>query len=124
MDFNLHNISVSNLFLYDFDPIVFSVMGMLIVFSGLALISLYIVMLPRLLSLFEKKKQPESSGEVQQAASEDEEILMAIAVALHLDQTNDAGEMKITWPRHQDASPWQHAGRIRGLAVRSHLSRR
>ena len=49
-------------------------------------------------------------------------LLLAIAVALHLDQTSGPGYEKITWPRYQAyESAWLTAGRMRGLAVRSHL---
>ncbi len=124
MDFSLDKISFSNLFLYDFDPFLFSIMGMLIVFGGLTIISLYITVLPRLLAVFEKKERPGLIEPTVEGDSEEAEILLAIAVALHLEQTSAAEEMKITWPRHQEPSSWQAAGRIRGLAVRSHLARR
>ncbi len=51
MDFSLNNISWANLFVNGQNFISFSIMGMLIVFSGLSIISIYIVLLPKILGL-------------------------------------------------------------------------
>ena len=51
MDFSLSNISWANLFENGHNFISFSIMGMLIVFSGLSIISIYIVLLPKILNL-------------------------------------------------------------------------
>ena len=51
MDFSLSNISWANLFENGHNFLSFSIMGMLIVFSGLTIISIYIVLLPKILNL-------------------------------------------------------------------------
>ena len=50
------------------------------------------------------------------------ELLLAIAVALHLDQASGSDSERITWKRYDDRdSPWVTAGRMRNFAGRSHL---
>jgi Na+-transporting methylmalonyl-CoA/oxaloacetate decarboxylase gamma subunit len=130
MDFSLSNISWANLFENGHNYITFSIMGMLIVFSGLSIISIYIVLLPKILGflpvrLLKTKKQKQAMKEKEESEAlfaQDPELLLAITVALHLDQTNSGSFEKITWKRYSDhQSSWLTAGRMRGLAVRSHL---
>ena len=125
MDFSLANIGWHNLFENGFNFISFSIMGMVIVFFGLTIISLYILLLPKILALpklfsaDKKTKNPAAGTEPLQVA--DPELLLAITVALHLEQTSGSFE-KITWERSGlTDSAWLTAGRMRGLAVRSHL---
>ena len=119
MEFSFDHISFSNLFENGHNYITFSIMGMLIVFCGLSIISIYIVLLPKILNLpalVKIKKETES------LPAQDPELMLAITVALHLEQTGGRNYAKITWKRHEDqASSWLTAGRMRGLAVRSHL---
>ena len=100
-------------------------MGMLIVFGGLSIISIYIVLLPKILGIpgqvKSKRTAEKKTGEESDTADESE-ILLAITIALHLDQTRDGQNQKITWQRHDTDSAWRTAGRIRGLAVRGHHS--
>jgi Na+-transporting methylmalonyl-CoA/oxaloacetate decarboxylase gamma subunit len=131
MDFSLSNISWANLFENGHNYITFSIMGMLIVFSGLSIISIYIVLLPKILDflpvrLLKTQKQAMKEKEESEALSaQDPELLLAITVALHLDQTNSGSFEKITWKRYSDhQSSWLTAGRMRGLAVLSHLPNR
>ncbi len=126
MGFTFDQIGLDNLFANGHNYVTFSLMGMLIVFAGLTFISLYITLLPRILGLPNKikagKKEKNKETETVLTGSEDSELLLAIAVALHLDQAGGGNYEKITWKRHEDiASPWLTAGRMRGLAVRSHL---
>jgi len=130
MDFSLSNISWANLFENGHNYITFSIMGMLIVFSGLSIISIYIVLLPKILGflpvrLLKTKKQKQAMKEEEESealSAQDPELLLAITVALHLDQTNSGSFEKITWKRYSaHQSSWLTAGRMRGLAVRSHL---
>ena len=51
MGFSLSNISLDNLFNHGFNAIQFSIMGMLIVFGGLSIISIYIALLPKILGV-------------------------------------------------------------------------
>ena len=126
MDFKFDHISLANLFENGHNYVSFSIMGMLIVFAGLAFISIYITLLPKILNLPNlikagtKEKKEQSEAEL--TAANDSELLLAIAVALHLDQTSSSSHEKITWKRSANSdSSWLTAGRMRGLAVRSHL---
>ena len=120
MDFSFDHISFNNLFANGHNYITFSIMGMLIVFAGLTFISLYITLLPKILDLPDLIKTGKTATEL--TATKDSETLLAIAVALHLEQTGGRNYAKITWKRHEDhVSSWLTAGRMRGLAVRSHL---
>ena len=101
-------------------------MGMLIVFAGLTFISLYITLLPKILDLpgllITRKKEKKEEAEAEKAGTKDSELLLAIAVAMHLEQTGGNTYAKITWKREtNNQSSWLTAGRMRGLAVRSHL---
>jgi len=126
MGFSFEHISFANLFVNDHNFVTFSIMGMLIVFVGLSFISIYITLLPKLLNLTQKrntgrKEKKEDSGS-SVIDTKDTELLLAIAVALHLDQADGSSYEKITWKRHDEhESSWLTAGRMRGLAVRSHL---
>ena len=127
MDFSLSNISWDNLFENGHNYITFSIMGMLIVFSGLSIISIYIVLLPKILGLprllrAEKERKKKKKEKIESLPAQDQELLLAITVALHLDQTSSGSFQKITWKRYSaHESAWLTAGRLRGLAVRSHL---
>lgn len=127
MDFSLNNIGWDNLFVNGQNFISFSIMGMLIVFSGLSIISIYIVLLPKILGLpkllrAEKERKKKKKEEIGYLPAQDQELLLAITVALHLDQTSSGSFQKITWKRYSaHESAWLTAGRLRGLAVRSHL---
>ena len=126
MGFSFEHISFANLFENGHNYITFSIMGMLIVFAGLSFISIYISLLPKLLNLpktlkASAAKKKEGAG-FEPADTKNKELLLAIAVALHLDQTSGSDYEKITWKRHENhESSWVTAGRMRGLAVRSHL---
>jgi len=126
MGFSLSNISLDNLFNHGFNAIQFSIMGMLIVFGGLSIISIYIALLPKILGVPGQVKSKRKAGKravEERTADDDSELLLAIAVALHLEQTRGGQNQKITWQRHNITdSAWRTAGRIRGLAVRGHHS--
>jgi len=129
MGFSFDHISFNNLFANGHNFIVFSIMGMLIVFAGLSFISIYITLLLKLLNLPEKLKaesHKKKSGQIRPdeeiSGTNEPEMLLAIAVALHLELTSNFRDEKITWKRYEDReSPWLTAGRMRGLTVRSHL---
>jgi len=126
MEFSLGNAGWHNLFENGHNFINFSMMGMLIVFIGLSVITIYILLLPRILDLparFRAGKGNESAGgEAGSGSAMDPELLLAIAVALHLEQTHTGSFEKITWQRTGEAdSPWLTAGRMRSLEIRSHL---
>jgi len=125
MEFSFNHIGFANLFGNGHNYITFSIMGMLIVFAGLSFISIYIALLSKILDLPQKLQsdgEKETDGADGLIETKESEMLLAVAVALHLDQTRDSNNEKITWERYEDReSAWLTAGRMRGLAVRSHL---
>ena len=125
MGFSFSHISLDNLFNHGFNAIQFSIMGMLIVFGGLSIISIYIALLPKILCLpdqLKSKRAVKKESDEKKTVGEDSELILAITIALHLDQTRGGQNQKITWQRHDTDSAWRTAGRIRGLAVRGHHS--
>lgn len=124
MSFSFANISFSNLITPEFNAVLFSIFGMAMVFSGLLVISIYIAVLPKLLALPTKMKKRKGKIKEEFPASE-QDILLAIAVALHLQQDFPEDNEKITWKSHGDMdSPWKISGRVHGLSVRSPVGRR
>jgi len=126
MAFSFDHISFANLFQNGNNYIMFSIMGMLIVYAGLSFISIYISLLPKILNLPQalrsRKKSKKEAYNDESIDAKEPELLLAIAVALHLDQAGGSNYEKITWNRHEDhESAWLTASRMRGLAVRSHL---
>ena len=126
MGFSFDHISINNLFANGNNYITFSIMGMLIVFAGLSFISIYIMLLPKILNVPNLvragKKRKKETAEAVVTETKDSELLLAITVALHLDQIGGGSYEKITWKRYEDhESAWLTASRMRGLAVRSHL---
>ena len=126
MAFSFDHISFANLFQNGNNYITFSIMGMLIVYAGLSFISIYISLLPKILNLPQalrsRQKSKKEAYNVESIDAKEPELLLAIAVALHLDQAGGSNYEKITWNRHEDhESAWLTASRMRGLAVRSHL---
>ena len=124
----LDHISFANLSNQGFNAIQFSILGMLIVFGGLAFISIYIALLPKLLALPAKMKERAKRRRVVGTAKEPEEkeaeLLLAIAIALHLEKSRPGDNLRITWQRHDELEPvWRTAGIMQGLAVRSNISR-
>lgn len=120
MDFKLTHIGVDNLFLGDFNSITFSLFGMSLVFSGLIVINLFIILLPKIVNTPRKRDTGTSSSSMD--SLEEKELLLAIASAFHLDQDFPEENEKITWKSHGDIeTPWQISGRAHGLSVRSHV---
>jgi hypothetical protein len=93
------------------------------VFGGLAFLSLYIAFLPHLLALPAKlraKKKPLCSRGVDSTCCSEQEVLIAIATAFHLNQDFPEENEKITWKSHGDLeSPWKITGRVQSLTVRN-----
>jgi Na+-transporting methylmalonyl-CoA/oxaloacetate decarboxylase gamma subunit len=97
--------------------------GMLIVFSGLLLISLFITCLPRILALKERLAAASETAEAvtPNAAvvepSEDE-IMAVISLVLHMETERSLGEgSKLTISRQQrQGSIWASAGKMRSLS--------
>lgn len=111
------NIGLHNLNQQGFDALQFSLVGMALVFAGLLIIAIYIVLLPLLLKIGAKK--PNQTEHFDNAENEEEEILLAIATALHLHNNFPDGDERITWKSHGDMeSPWLVSGRMHSLNSR------
>ncbi len=112
------NIGLHNLNQPGFDALQFSLMGMALVFAGLLIIAIYIALLPLLLKIGTAK--PGQAGTSNSTnREEEEEILLAIATALHLHNNFPDGEERITWKSHGDMeSPWLVSGRMHRLNSR------
>ncbi len=112
------NIGLHNLTKPGLDALQFSLMGMGLVFSGLLIIAIYITLLPRLLKLCQSKPLQDKTSEAAKSEKE-EEILLAIATALHLHNNFPDGDERITWKSHGDMeSPWLVSGRMHSLNSR------
>lgn len=118
------NIGIHNLLRPEFNAFKFSLMGMGLVFGGLLIIALYILLLPKLLALAERKpKMQNAICTDKKCKQEEEEILLAIATALHLHSNFPEGEDRITWKSHGDMeSPWLVSGRMRSLKSRQQVN--
>lgn len=101
--------------------------GMLVVFSGLALISLFIARLPNLLALFDRLRGAASAPTAPTAKDEsetgpdppdDEEVIAALTLVLHLEMERAGGDrQRITIRRRPgQGSIWNSAGRMRSLS--------
>ncbi len=97
--------------------------GMLIVFSGLALISLFISVLPKLLELPDRvARSREAVQQTPQAAEErepdEEELIALISLVLHEEMERSCGEKtQLTISRQQPhGSIWASAGKMRSLS--------
>lgn len=102
--------------------------GMAIVFSGLLLISLFIVLLPRMLALLdrltEKGRPPTTVAKTVSSAPlppTDEEIMAAISLAIHIEMERCGGDLqRITMAKNPSSgSFWHTAGKMRSLSNRS-----
>jgi hypothetical protein len=127
MDFRSIRLDLSALNNRGFDALEFSVIGMLVVFGGLALIAVYITLLPIILTgvsrLWHKSRRPDRRRRAtgDQTDRLDDETLIAVATALHLYQFSADDNRKITWKRHEfwDSS-WQRAGRFEAMNNQGH----
>ena len=112
------NIGLHNLNQPGLDALQFSLMGMGLVFGGLVIIAIYITLLPKLLNLGNPKPKPSQNKQTADDG-EEEEILLAIATALHLHNNFPDGDERITWKSHGDMeSPWLVSGRMQSLNSR------
>ncbi len=105
-----------------------TITGMSIVFAGLAFISLFISQVPNALALLDRlfaprpsRPEPETGLTAEPGEPTEEEVLTAIALALHLELERSSGDsQKITISRKQrQASIWASAGKMRTLSQRS-----
>ncbi|PLX47946.1 MAG: hypothetical protein C0613_12370 [Desulfobulbaceae bacterium] len=123
MNLSLADISFSNLFTPELNAVLFALFGLLLVFAGLSVVSIYVAMLPKVLglpALLRKRRARAAGGD----GADEQETLLAIAVALHLHSDFPEENEKITWKSHGEMdSPWKISGRVQGLASRTHTGR-
>jgi Na+-transporting methylmalonyl-CoA/oxaloacetate decarboxylase gamma subunit len=124
MDMSTIQINLKNLMPTEaLNPFGVAGMGVLVVFLGLSLISLCILILPRVLAFFDKEAALPSAGLVKGEApsavdSTEKERLLAIATAVYLQQTDGDQGQKITWQRHGErGSAWQASGRMQNFTA-------
>ena len=122
MDFSFITLNYSVFSDPRFNAMLFSAVGMLIVFGGLTLIAVYIALLPKMLAGFSKLKKKASLSAARSRKRQeregdiDDETLIAIVTALHLYQFSADDNRKITWKRHLEwDSSWQRAGRFEAM---------
>ena len=123
MNFDFSHISLQNLFSRDFNAVSFSITGMLVVFTGLLVISIYITLQPSILALPDKLKKKKRAEKEISARGEndlftDKELLIAIAVAFDLERNCPEENQKITWKpeRRATVSAWQIGGQFQGVS--------
>jgi hypothetical protein len=114
-----------------FNALEFSLVGMVIVFLGLGVITIYVTLLPKVLvwAIHLKNRALTTARPVdgddgsRPGPPLDTETLLAVAVALHLHQFSSHENRKITWKRHElwDSS-WQRAGRFEAMNLHGRLS--
>ncbi len=118
------HVSLQNML--DGHGIAITITGMTIVFAGLVLISLFITQLPNLLGLFDRlttRKVQEAAPlpVVAEEAAQEDEIMTAIGLVIHLELERLTGEsQKITISRRPgQGTIWASAGKMRSLSQRS-----
>jgi len=128
--FNLQNIITHN-------GVSISIAGMLIVFSGLLIITVYINLLPKLLDFIDRQlnrktilrsketsdvsalpDEIEPPAEIEKPKSDMNEIMSVIGLVLHLEQQRafrlEGGDELITIARdNRQVSMWKSAGKMR-----------
>ncbi|MBC8208990.1 MAG: OadG family protein [Desulfobulbaceae bacterium] len=114
---------LANLIEPGFNALIFSLFGMGLVFSGLVVIGLYIIFLPKLLNLFQKRSRKKTEPATPATPDTKHEILLAIATALHLQSNFPDENERLTWKSHGDLeSPWLVSKRMHALAQRKSQS--
>nr|WP_320050559.1 OadG family protein [uncultured Desulfuromonas sp.] len=113
---------LNNIFLGD--GITTTIIGMTIVFCGLLLISLFIRLLPKVLSALDRLSAPRQELAKQPSTdrvASEEEIHAAISMAIHMELERYGGDLqRITISRHSaPGSFWNSAGKMRSLSDRS-----
>ncbi len=105
-----------------------TLIGMLIVYAGLVLISLFIAQLPRLLALYDRvtirapRTMARDGASVESATVvQGDELMAAIGLVMHMELERLTGEsQKITILRRSgQGAIWASAGKVRSLSQRS-----
>ena len=124
IDFDIQNIT-------DNDGLAISLVGMSIVFTGLVLVSLYIIYMPKMLLLWDRmigKGPPTESdieaamqvdeSELEESSAREQEIMAAITTVVEMALNDDDGTFmqRITIRRSRTESIWRQAGQMRSLS--------
>lgn len=111
------NFSVQNI--VDGNGVSIALMGMMIVFCGLAMISLFIALLPKILALLQGKpvKAPARHVHHDRPSSETEEITAAIGYVIHMEfEKLSSDNQKVTLEIEESSgSSWALSNRMRTL---------
>jgi Na+-transporting methylmalonyl-CoA/oxaloacetate decarboxylase gamma subunit len=121
------NISFQNVL--DADGIGIAITGMLIVFSGLVFISIYIALIPKILPRMESgfrklkekpSKAPKAAAMVSGGTDVTEEMMAAIAYVIRMEREYEDAEdhQRITVVREEAGRVWAVTGRLRNLSNR------
>jgi len=109
----------------DSNGITITLIGMLIVFSGLLLISTFIIILPHALAVFDRVvagRQPQPvSAKVTSNDPTEQEIMAAISLVVHMELERCGGDFqRITMKRRAPTGTfWNSTGTTRSLSNRS-----
>ena len=118
------HISASNLFLPGFNALTFSLAGLIIVFVGLASISIYIYFLPKILNTKKKKKvdrRTYNPSEDDSNTQSNLEEMIAIATAIHLETESGTINQEMTWNNESESRSWQVSGKVHSFNLRNKL---
>lgn len=118
-DFSLQNIA-------DAHGIALSLIGMAIVFAGLAIISVFIVSVPKVLDqldgIFKGKKSMVETATVKATIEDKDEEAILVAIAAVLDRElrrpDGSDPLRLTMQRTDPSTFWGRAGRMRTLSQR------
>lgn len=125
MSFSTLHFNIDNLFNGGINALAFTGMAMTVVFLSLVLVYLYLISLPVVLRLFEKKPEVSPIGNMvkkdPRAADLDADMYTAIALAIHLEQSQDTRHA-FTWDTKAPVDhSWQQALHARVLSSRQSL---
>ena len=125
MTFQTLQFNLDNLFQGDFNALIFTAMAMSVVFIGLVLVYLYLITLPVVFKLFEKKAEVNPVGNMikkdPRSADLDSDLYTAIALAIHLEQSQETRHA-FTWDtKAPNDHSWQQAMHSRVISSRQAL---
>lgn len=108
----------------DHEGVAISLVGMSIVFTGLVLVSLFILVLPRVLASYDRlrgkgdSERAEDSPDREKGGEREAEILAAIGTVIEMALAEDDGtaHQRITIRRTQSDSFWREVGQMRSLS--------
>ena len=125
MSFQTLQFNFDNLFNSGINAPLFTIMAMSVVFIGLVLVYLYLICLPVVLGLFAKKPEVSPIGNMvkkdPRTADMNSDMYTAIALAIHLEQSQETRHA-FTWDEKAPTDhSWQQALHARVLTSRQTL---